>query len=89
MRPLPKEEIRNALKDMKGVAVVDKNLAPGLGGIANSEIRDCLYDIEQQPIMSSFIMGLGGKPEEMKQFAQIIDMLKKDMIDKRGRVRFV
>jgi len=89
MRPLPKEEIRNALKDMKGVAVVDKNLAPGLGGIANSEIRDCLYDIEEQPIMSSFVMGLGGKPEEMKQFAQIIDMLKKDMIDKRGRVRFV
>jgi pyruvate/2-oxoacid:ferredoxin oxidoreductase alpha subunit len=71
------------------VAVIDKNLAPGLGGIAHSEIRDCLYDIEEQPIMSSFVMGLGGKTEEMKQFAQIVDMIKKDMIDKRGRVRFV
>jgi pyruvate ferredoxin oxidoreductase alpha subunit len=89
MRPLPKEEIRSALKDMRGVAVVDKNLAPGLGGIAHSEIRDCLYDIEEQPIMSSFVMGLGGKAEEMKQFAQIVDMLKKDMKDRKGRVRFV
>lgn len=89
MRPLPKEEIRSALKDMKGVAVVDKNLAPGVGGIVHSEVRDCLYDIEEQPIMSSFVMGLGGKPEEMKQFAQIIEMLKKDMKDKQGRVRFV
>ncbi len=89
MRPLPKEEIKNALKEMEGVAVVDKNLAPGLGGIAHSEIRDCLYDIEEQPIMSSFVIGLGGKTEEMKQFAQIVDMMKKDMKDKQGRVRFV
>jgi pyruvate ferredoxin oxidoreductase alpha subunit len=89
MRPLPKDEIRNALKNMRGVAVVDKNIGPGLGGIAHSEIRDCLYDIEEQPIMSSFIMGLGGKAEEMKQFAQIIDVLKQDIKEKRGRVRFV
>lgn len=89
MRPLPKEEIRSTLKEMEGVAVVDKNLAPGLGGIAHSEIRDCLYDIEEQPIMSSFVIGLGGKAEEMKQFRQIVDMLRKDMKDKMGRVRFV
>ena len=89
IRPLPKDEIKNALKDMEGVAIIDKNLAPGLGGITHSEIRDCLYDIEEQPIMSSFVMGLGGKMEEMKQFAQIIDMLKKDMKAKKGSVRFV
>ena len=88
-RPFPKQEIAKSLSKLDGVAVVDKNLAPGLGGIAHPEIKECLYDAKERPIVSSFVAGLGGKPESVKQFAEITDALKKDIKDKRGRIRFV
>lgn len=89
IRPLPRLEILNALENAKGVAVVDKNLSPGLGGIMYSELNDNMYDLAERPVVSSFIMGLGGKPEELGQFSKIIDVLKKDVQKKKGAIRFV
>ncbi len=44
-RPFPVEELRNALKNIKAVAVMDKSMSPGgLGGAVFNEVRNALYD---------------------------------------------
>jgi pyruvate ferredoxin oxidoreductase alpha subunit len=68
-RPFPKEQIRESLKEVEAVGMIDQNLSPGYGGIVYPEIRDCLYD-RKVPV-SDFIAGLGGRhisQQELEQF---------------------
>lgn len=60
IRPLPKDEIYNMLKDIKKIAVIDQNISPGIGGIMFPEIKSCLYDSDA--IVCNYVAGLGGKP---------------------------
>jgi pyruvate ferredoxin oxidoreductase alpha subunit len=62
LRPWPADAIRAALRGRRAVAVVDQNLAPGLGGILFQEIAATLYAAADRPhALCSFIGGLGGK----------------------------
>lgn len=74
IRPLPRSEIAAALKNADAVAAIDKNIAPGLGGIMYPEIKMCAPDTH----ISGFVLGLGGKPESIKQFEQIYERAKQD-----------
>jgi len=60
-RPFPKEELRAALGGKKGVAVIDRDLSPGLGGILRSELAASLYGMKKPPVIKGFIAGLGGR----------------------------
>lgn len=61
-RPFPVEPLRVALGDARQVAVVDRNLSPGRGGIFAEEIRAALYDLppERRPEIFGYVVGLGG-----------------------------
>src|SRR3990170_3028129 len=49
-RPLPVEEIRSSLENVKAVAVMDKSLSfGGNGGAVFHEVRHVLYDAKVQP----------------------------------------
>lgn len=61
LRPFPAQAITAALAGRKAVAVVDQNLAPGLGGITYQEIVTALYHEKTRPPVVSLIGGLGGK----------------------------
>jgi pyruvate ferredoxin oxidoreductase alpha subunit len=61
LRPFPAQAIANALVGRKAVAVLDQNLAPGLGGITYQEITTALYSEKDRPPIVSLIGGLGGK----------------------------
>ena len=70
-RPLPVEELRNALKNVKAVAVMDKSMSPGgLGGAVFSEVRNALYNQKQHPIIVSYIFGLGGRDTSPRDFTK-------------------
>jgi len=60
-RPTPSAAIREALAGAKKVAVVDRNISQGHGGIFASEIKSVLYGVGHQPPLFSFIVGLGGR----------------------------
>jgi len=62
-RPFPDEAIRNALKNVKVVGVIEKDVSIGLSkGALVSEIRDAMYGNENStPKIISFIAGLGGR----------------------------
>ncbi len=75
-RPLPVEELRNALKNVKAVAIMDKAMSPGgLGGPVFAEIRNALYDQTQHPVMVNYIFGLGGRDSNPTELRKIFDEL--------------
>ena len=72
-RPFPEEEIQKALKNVKKVAVIDNNVAPGYGGILFPEVKACLDDV----IVSDFVVSLGGTYTGVKNFMEIYEIMKK------------
>lgn len=74
IRPWPADAIRCALRDKRGVAVLDQNLSPGQGGILFQEIAACLYHEPLRPrALCSFIGGLGGKNISEGEFLAIFE----------------
>ncbi|MEM3404265.1 MAG: transketolase C-terminal domain-containing protein [Nitrososphaeria archaeon] len=61
IRPFPSEEVRNLLSRVKAVAVVDRDLSPGSGGILVSEVKSALYNLRCRPFVKGYIVGLGGR----------------------------
>jgi pyruvate/2-oxoacid:ferredoxin oxidoreductase alpha subunit len=60
-RPFPAAELRRVLANAHRVAVFDRNLSFGSGGIMASELRGALYGSRVQPVVTSFVGGLGGR----------------------------
>ena len=77
-RPFPAEAIASALGGHAKVAVIDQNLAPGMGGITYPEIVTSLYSKKDRPEkILSVIGGLGGKDMDDQDFMAIIEHLDK------------
>jgi pyruvate ferredoxin oxidoreductase alpha subunit len=81
-RPFPGKAIASALCGHAKVAVIDQNLAPGMGGITYPEIITSLYSKEDRPEkILSVIGGLGGKGMGDEDFLAIIEHLDKQEMD--------
>jgi len=76
LRPLPVAQLRRALGGMRAVAVIDQNLATGLGGVLYSEVAGALYGHGGPlPVLASFVGGLSGRDitaEEFYEMARVI-----------------
>jgi len=71
-RPLPVEEIRRALKNVKAVAVMDRSMSfGGDGGAVFHEVRHVLYDVAAHPYVVNYIYGLGGRDSSPKELRTI------------------
>ena len=60
-RPFPKEELLEVVKDAEKVAVVDRNVSFGVGGIFAHELRAAFCNDKARPPVFSYIAGLGGR----------------------------
>jgi len=60
-RPFPSEEIYEAIRGARKLAVIDRNLSAGVGGIFAQELRASLYSREERPQVYGFVSGLGGR----------------------------
>jgi pyruvate/2-oxoacid:ferredoxin oxidoreductase alpha subunit len=72
-RPFPSEEIYREIKGAKKLAVIDRNLSAGVGGIFAHELRASLYPRDKRPQVFGFISGLGGRditPELIEEAIQ-------------------
>ena len=76
LRPFPVEALREALGNLKGghriekIAVLDRNISHGAGGIWAQEIKAALSEVSTAPLIFSFLIGLGGRditPESITQ----------------------
>ena len=83
-RPLPVEEIRSSLENVKAVAVMDKSLSfGGNGGAVFHEVRHVLYDAKVQPYVVNYIYGLGGRDTSPKELRRIYEDLQRILQTRR------
>jgi pyruvate/2-oxoacid:ferredoxin oxidoreductase alpha subunit len=59
-RPFPVEDIQQALGGKKKIAVIDRNISLGGGGIFCQELRAALVHSPDHPLTFSYIAGIGG-----------------------------
>ena len=84
-RPFPGEELAEALKNCKAVAVMDKSEGfSACGGPLFAETRSALYDLETRPKLINIVYGLGGRVVSTRDIAGIYDQLHH--IAQTGRV---
>jgi pyruvate/2-oxoacid:ferredoxin oxidoreductase alpha subunit len=72
VRPFPSEDLRQALRGVKVVGVVETNLGLGgasYGGILSLDVTTALYHAEgTRPLVTSFMAGLGGETVPVAEF---------------------
>ena len=71
-RPFPREAIQQALRGKKKIAVIDRNISLGSGGIFCQEVRAALIHSPDHPLTFSYIAGIGGSdvtPEVIQKIA--------------------
>lgn len=84
VRPWPTHEIAEALGHVKAIASVETSTSYGgamRGGNLIHELRASLYDLDQRPVVTSFMAGLGGEtiwPEDFEYMAKVITQMAKD-----------
>jgi len=77
-RPFPAEEIQRALAGKKTIAVIDRNISVGSGGIFCQELRAALVHSSDRPLTFSYIAGVGGTdvdPDVIEKIA--LDVMKR------------
>ena len=77
-RPLPVEEIRRALRNVKAVAVMDRCISfGGNGGPLFHEMRHMFYDVNPRPYFVNYIYGLGGRDTSPQELRTIYEDLQR------------
>lgn len=75
-RPFPADEIAEALKDIKALAVMDKAESfSGAGGPVGAEIRSALYGKADGIRIVNYIYGLGGRDVKAYDIEEVYDSL--------------
>jgi len=72
-RPFPAEEVREALRGARKVAVIDRNISFGHGGVFAQEIKSVLYNAGLRTPLFGFIAGLGGRDVTPQLIGQVLD----------------
>ncbi len=77
-RPFPAEELAQALKNCKAVAVMDKVEGfSAQGGPLFAETRSALYDLEPRPKTIGIVYGLGGRDVSTGDIQDVFARLEK------------
>ncbi len=72
-RPFPVKEVREALKDARVVAVVEKDFSAGFEGALFSDVKAALYNHVSDLKLLGFVLGLGGRDIPPEDISKIIE----------------
>jgi pyruvate ferredoxin oxidoreductase alpha subunit len=76
-RPFPAEEIAEALRNVKAVAVLDRAFSFGTMGALFEDVASALYPLKQRPILANYIYGLGGRDTTVPELVRAFEELPK------------
>ena len=76
MRPFPKDEVVNALKNAKAVAVLEKDISFGSEGTVYTNVNSALLAGGVQIPTQNYVGGLGGKNISEEEINSIFEDLK-------------
>jgi pyruvate ferredoxin oxidoreductase alpha subunit len=80
-RPFPKEAVYEALKNVKNVIVIEKAISLGATGILYDDVKAALYQKPNQPKISGFIAGLGGRDIPKESVVKAIEKGEAQAVD--------
>ena len=76
-RPFPEEELAEALKGMKAIAVMDRSeMFSATSGPLGAEVRAALYSAKSQAELVNYFYGLGGRDITVEDFEQVYERLE-------------
>lgn len=78
-RPFPVKAIQAAVRGKKKIAVIDRNISLGSGGIFCQELRAALVHSPEHPFIYSYLAGIGGTdvtPELIEKIA--LEVMNRD-----------
>lgn len=84
VRPWPTTEIVEALGHVKAIGTIETSTSYGgamRGGNLIHELRASLYDLDERPLVTSFMAGLGGEtiwPEDFHFMAKVLSQMVKE-----------
>ena len=85
-RPFPVEKVREALKGVKAVAVMDRAMSfGGSAGPLFMELAATFYGRKDAPMLADFIYGLGGRDISVADFKEVVKTVYGDL--EAGAVR--
>jgi len=71
-RPFPYEEVREALKNVKSIAVTDRSSPGGAMGAFYNEVAAAMMTSQSRPLVTNYIYGLGGRDISIENLKDII-----------------
>ena len=71
-RPFPEEALRRVLRGARRIAVVDRNISPGLGGVLWGELRALA---PREALVQDYLVGLGGGDIRPRHLEALFDDL--------------
>jgi pyruvate ferredoxin oxidoreductase alpha subunit len=81
-RPFPRKEVYRALKDKTNIAVLEKCISLGRGGILASDIRWSFPRAEKKHRnISSFVAGLGGRNISIDDLRYMVEKVEKEPVE--------
>ncbi len=75
-RPFPFAAVRQELAGVKKVAVIDRNISFGQGGVFAAELKSALYGMADQPTIFPFVIGLGGRDVTPQSVRSIVSHIQ-------------
>ncbi len=84
-RPFPYENIANALRNLKGIAVLDKSMSFGAKPPIYSDVVNSLFSAKASVPTQSYVYGLGGRDIFQKDIKKVFDDLIKWKFSKEVR----
>lgn len=72
-RPFPTEAVREALRGAKKVAVLDRNISLGAGGIFCQEVKAALHNSDLRVPVFGFLTGVGGIDVNPRLIHEVVD----------------
>lgn len=77
-RPFPTEKVKEALKNVKAIAVLDKAMSIGAMGPLYSEVAGALYNLQNKAVASNYIYGLGERDMTVSDLLGIFEEINKN-----------
>lgn len=93
LRPFPDSELRDILKNVKAIAVLDKDISFGYEGTVFTNVNSALVHMEKRPLAVNFVGGLGGRDISVGDIEEIyndlINIADIGKVEDSTRVRYI
>ena len=93
LRPFPDVEVRNILKNVKSIGVLDKDISFGFEGTVFTNVNSALSHLPKRPLAVNYIGGLGGRDISVSDiegiYNELIEITDIGKVEDSTRVRYI